>query len=240
MDWKYDPGTKEAVQEGCTCPIWDNHNGAGIGVQSDGSKLFWLVEGCPVHCPKIEKSCRLSDDVQQIMMDTLYNKQEGNHMTTGQLVQEIRNGFNITKGRPVPKDRADLTVIREIFRHSKDCSCQEVKAFERKRPIEAETSKPCDDAKFFGTVCLLYYSDDTYSIGHSLLHPRDLNKFNRKVGRAIAKGRAMKLSGRVSSDIQHGKATRQEFSRYCQSTIDTYISSVEESSSHAKLLDRSA
>lgn len=46
------PGTAEAVEAGCTCPVMDNHYGHGVpfgkGVQ------FWYTEGCPVHTNKEE------------------------------------------------------------------------------------------------------------------------------------------------------------------------------------------
>lgn len=42
------PGSKEAVAQGCTCPVMDNHNGAGVA--GDGAKNGWWVRwGCPVH-----------------------------------------------------------------------------------------------------------------------------------------------------------------------------------------------
>jgi hypothetical protein len=37
------PGSPEAVDQGCTCPIMDNAYGQGI----DGS--FWLTDDCPLH-----------------------------------------------------------------------------------------------------------------------------------------------------------------------------------------------
>lgn len=38
------PGSKEAVKLGCTCPVLDNDNGAGLG-----NGLYWISAGCPVH-----------------------------------------------------------------------------------------------------------------------------------------------------------------------------------------------
>ena len=51
------PGTEEARAMGCTCPVISNCHGQGIR-QPDGSRLFWMVEDCPVHNPKEEKSCQ--------------------------------------------------------------------------------------------------------------------------------------------------------------------------------------
>jgi len=37
------PGSKEAQDEGCTCPVLDNNYGKGI----NGS--FWMNGDCPLH-----------------------------------------------------------------------------------------------------------------------------------------------------------------------------------------------
>jgi len=42
------PGSPEAVQQGCMCPVMDNHNGEGR--PSDGyDKSFWINYACPIH-----------------------------------------------------------------------------------------------------------------------------------------------------------------------------------------------
>ena len=38
------PGSPAAVANGCTCPVSDNANGAGIG-----GGHYWIQRGCPVH-----------------------------------------------------------------------------------------------------------------------------------------------------------------------------------------------
>ncbi|MCP3686208.1 MAG: hypothetical protein GY861_26475 [bacterium] len=43
------PGTQEAIDQGCTCPVMDNHHGAGIPM--GGETVFWHTKGCPIHCP---------------------------------------------------------------------------------------------------------------------------------------------------------------------------------------------
>ncbi len=44
------PGSKPALEAGCTCACMDNHYGAGRG--GDGKKYGWYItEGCPVHAP---------------------------------------------------------------------------------------------------------------------------------------------------------------------------------------------
>jgi hypothetical protein len=44
------PGSDEAVKKGCVCPVLDNEYGAGCGWKGeDGTPLFWVTEGCPLH-----------------------------------------------------------------------------------------------------------------------------------------------------------------------------------------------
>jgi len=45
------PGSNEARDLGCTCPVMDNHYGAGrFGI---GETAGWITrEGCPVHNPE--------------------------------------------------------------------------------------------------------------------------------------------------------------------------------------------
>lgn len=38
------PGSDDAVRDGCTCPILDNNRGRG---RKDGT--FWITEHCPLH-----------------------------------------------------------------------------------------------------------------------------------------------------------------------------------------------
>lgn len=42
------PGSLEAIIEGCTCPIRDNDYGAGI-INDDGDVVFFVAEDCPTH-----------------------------------------------------------------------------------------------------------------------------------------------------------------------------------------------
>lgn len=41
------PGSKEAQDSGCICPVIDNHYGNGVP-SSDGP-LFWMTSECPLH-----------------------------------------------------------------------------------------------------------------------------------------------------------------------------------------------
>ena len=43
------PGSDEAVRQGCTCPVLDNSHGRGARVSTEGEVLFWFTSGCPVH-----------------------------------------------------------------------------------------------------------------------------------------------------------------------------------------------
>jgi hypothetical protein len=42
------PGSDEAVAQGCTCPVLDNGRGRGAH-QVNGVWQFWINWGCPVH-----------------------------------------------------------------------------------------------------------------------------------------------------------------------------------------------
>lgn len=41
-----DPGSPEATAAGCTCPVADNHNGAGM---LGDRRLYTIAEDCPIH-----------------------------------------------------------------------------------------------------------------------------------------------------------------------------------------------
>lgn len=41
------PGSPEAVEKGCTCPILDN--GYGRGTPYRGEVEFWISGDCPLH-----------------------------------------------------------------------------------------------------------------------------------------------------------------------------------------------
>jgi len=44
------PGSDEALDAGCQCPVLDNGHGAGCGqFGEDGRPLFWINEECPIH-----------------------------------------------------------------------------------------------------------------------------------------------------------------------------------------------
>lgn len=45
---KPNPGSKEAIELGCTCPVLDNCHGRGFCAK-DGEPMFWISENCPIH-----------------------------------------------------------------------------------------------------------------------------------------------------------------------------------------------
>ena len=48
------PGSDEAIKQGCTCPVLDNAHGRGI--MGGGEELgFWITAGCPLHGKKERK-----------------------------------------------------------------------------------------------------------------------------------------------------------------------------------------
>ena len=42
------PGSPEAVEKGCKCPVMDNHAGEGFHM-GDNGPMFWMVRSCPLH-----------------------------------------------------------------------------------------------------------------------------------------------------------------------------------------------
>ena len=43
------PGTNEALDAGCTCPVLDNRHGLGIPMGDKGEVVFWYTANCPIH-----------------------------------------------------------------------------------------------------------------------------------------------------------------------------------------------
>jgi len=45
------PGSDEAIEQGCTCPVLDNGHGKGVG--GNGEKFgWWITADCPLHGKK--------------------------------------------------------------------------------------------------------------------------------------------------------------------------------------------
>lgn len=53
VDNKYvdtpNPGSDEAIKQGCLCAVMDNCHGRGCGRSEDGKPLFWITGDCPLH-----------------------------------------------------------------------------------------------------------------------------------------------------------------------------------------------
>ena len=47
-DTKPNPGSPEAVQQGCLCPVMDNNNGEGRPL-GGAANAFWINYACPLH-----------------------------------------------------------------------------------------------------------------------------------------------------------------------------------------------
>jgi len=43
------PGSDEAVEMGCACPVLDNARGRGAWGTSGEDALFWISASCPIH-----------------------------------------------------------------------------------------------------------------------------------------------------------------------------------------------
>jgi hypothetical protein len=54
------PGSAEALEQGCQCPVMDNGRGRGYlgGVKDEnGETVFVIVVGCPLHSPQKDAAC---------------------------------------------------------------------------------------------------------------------------------------------------------------------------------------
>jgi len=49
MDRKPNPGSPEAIAQGCRCPRMDNCNGRGAYTTADGTPIFYMTSICPLH-----------------------------------------------------------------------------------------------------------------------------------------------------------------------------------------------
>ena len=46
------PGSDEAIEQGCKCPVMDNFNGRGIPITTEEGELqvaYWMTADCPLH-----------------------------------------------------------------------------------------------------------------------------------------------------------------------------------------------
>jgi hypothetical protein len=50
------PGSKEAKDLGCTCPVLDNEYGKGAYTDKTGKPVFWITSDCPLHGLEVDDS----------------------------------------------------------------------------------------------------------------------------------------------------------------------------------------
>ena len=56
------PGSPEATEQGCTCPVFDNCKGRGCGLtDKDGNPLYYINEKCPLHAAGINSQSTLQE-----------------------------------------------------------------------------------------------------------------------------------------------------------------------------------
>ena len=46
------PGSPEAQEQGCKCPVMDNHYGKGFPLGKENEPMFWVSFDCPLHGAK--------------------------------------------------------------------------------------------------------------------------------------------------------------------------------------------
>ena len=55
------PGSYQAVAEGCMCPVMDNSYGKGSGYTDlKGNPTFWITKGCKSHDKDLKDALRES------------------------------------------------------------------------------------------------------------------------------------------------------------------------------------
>ena len=60
------PGSPEAVKQGCTCPVLDNYYGEGSGyLDSKGNPTFWTNADCPLHGRYIDMRTRSKNETTE-------------------------------------------------------------------------------------------------------------------------------------------------------------------------------
>jgi hypothetical protein len=47
--YQHPPGSAQAVNDGCKCPILDNRRGKGCGYDEAGNPVYWFNKDCPLH-----------------------------------------------------------------------------------------------------------------------------------------------------------------------------------------------
>jgi hypothetical protein len=50
------PGSPEAVEQGCKCAVYDNNHGTGFQWGGESTPCFWINQECPLHGEKEAES----------------------------------------------------------------------------------------------------------------------------------------------------------------------------------------
>jgi hypothetical protein len=50
------PGSPEAIEQGCKCAVFDNNNGEGFPWGDSKDPCFWINQECPLHGAKEAES----------------------------------------------------------------------------------------------------------------------------------------------------------------------------------------
>lgn len=66
------PGTQEAIEKGCTCPVVDNHYGKGAPCAEGDGPHFWYTQGCPLLEKQQTHGRTPDDDVSRAVGSVLH------------------------------------------------------------------------------------------------------------------------------------------------------------------------
>lgn len=99
------PGSPEATQNGCQCPIIDNGWGSGRGTSEDGVPQFVINLECPLHGER-EETSQHKDLVARFDLDKM-----------GRLMHESRSQDKRGQGFHGPGDRCPVNPTGKLVRH---------------------------------------------------------------------------------------------------------------------------
>jgi len=96
---KPNPGSPEAIDQGCTCPVDDNARGRGFPM-TDGEMCFYVEAACPLHGvpsennPRIVPLLEFEKEVGPVAVLSFNGQQEG----------ALPNGARVSKTNSEPGD----------------------------------------------------------------------------------------------------------------------------------------
>ena len=68
------PGSAEAIINGCRCPIWDNRHGQGIFTDANGVPQYIINETCPLHGTGAKNMAKSLDEIKKEVEEDLGRK----------------------------------------------------------------------------------------------------------------------------------------------------------------------